>query len=155
MNFWNEIYSNYVLMASITGWASAQVIKTIIDFWYNREFNAERLVGAGGMPSSHSATVCSLCAACGIDRGVGSVEFAITFMLAFIVMHDAMGVRRQTGKQAEFLNELSALFEDMDGYPTVDGKLKVLVGHTPSQVLVGGVMGIIAAFVMGSSYGLL
>lgn len=155
MDFGKMIIENYILIASVIGWATAQVIKTIIDFGFNKEFNAERLVGAGGMPSSHSATVCSLCAACAIYKGFGSAEFAITFMLAFIVMHDAMGVRRETGKQAEFLNQISALFSDMEGYPTIDGKLKVLVGHTPLQVVVGGILGIIIAIVMAIIYGLI
>lgn len=155
MEFLWEIVNNYILIASIAGWATAQIIKTIIDFGFNKELNVERLVGAGGMPSSHSATVCSLCAACAICKGINSAEFAITFMLAFIVMHDAMGVRRETGKQAEFLNQISALFSDMEGYPTIDGKLKVLVGHTPLQVVVGGILGIIIAIVMAIAYGLI
>lgn len=152
MSWYELIINNYVLMASAFGWFSAQVIKTLIDMYFCKKFTAERLVGAGGMPSSHSATVCSLCTACAISEGLGSVTFAVTFMLAFIVMHDAMGVRRQTGKQAEFLNELSVLFEDMDGYPTLDGKLKVLVGHTFPQVIVGGIIGIIVAFVTYQFY---
>ena len=146
------ILANYVLVASAIGWFSAQVIKTIIDFSFTKSFTPERLVGAGGMPSSHSATVCSLCTACALQCGLGSIEFAVTFMLAFIVMHDAMGVRRQTGKQAEFLNEISALFEDIEGYPTLDGKLKILVGHTFPQVIVGGVIGILVAELVWQMY---
>lgn len=152
MSWVDKILSNYVLIASILGWFSAQIIKTLLDLYFNKSFTPERLVGAGGMPSSHSATVCSLCTACGLLKGVESIEFAVTFMLAFIVMHDAMGVRRQTGKQAEFLNELSALFEDIDGYPTLDGKLKILVGHTFPQVIVGGLIGIIIALATYQMY---
>lgn len=146
------VLGNYVLVASAIGWFSAQVIKTIIDFLFTKSFTPERLVGAGGMPSSHSATVCSLCTACALKCGLGSIEFAITFMLAFIVMHDAMGVRRQTGKQAEFLNEISALFEDIEGYPTLDGKLKILVGHTFPQVIVGGIIGVFVAMLVWQMY---
>lgn len=155
MEILDLLTSNYILIAAILGWASAQLIKTIIDFAFNKELNVERLIGAGGMPSSHSSTVCSLCTACGIYCGLNSAEFAITFMLAFIVMHDAMGVRRETGKQAEFLNQISALFEDMEGYPTIDGKLKVLVGHTPLQVVMGGILGVVMAIITAFLYSLI
>ena len=84
----------------------AQGLKTLIDFALNKSFNKERLVGSGGMPSSHSATVCGLTTAAVIKYGVGSFEFAISFVLSMIVMYDAIGVRRETGKQAKLLNSI-------------------------------------------------
>lgn len=97
MEIWNEILGNQVLVCSVAGWTVAQVLKTIIDVVLNRSFNPERLFGSGGMPSSHSATVCALTTASGLKYGVGSFEFAISFVVAMVVMYDAMGVRRETG----------------------------------------------------------
>ena len=100
MSVWDEILGNQVLVSSVLGWAVAQVLKTILDLCLNHSFNPERLFGSGGMPSSHSATVCALTVASGMKYGMGSFEFAVSFVLAMIVMYDAMGVRRETGKQA-------------------------------------------------------
>ena len=142
MSIWQEILENQVLVSSVIGWTVAQVLKTIIDCVLNKNFNAERLFGSGGMPSSHSSTVCSLTAASRICYGVGSFEFAISFVLAMIVMYDAMGVRRETGKQAKLLN--SILLENplkLNG-EVLQEKLKEYVGHTPLQVFAGAVLGI-------------
>ena len=111
MEIWNEILGNQVLVCSVAGWTVAQVLKIIIDVVLNRSFNPERLFGSGGMPSSHSATVCALTTASGLKYGVGSFEFAISFVVAMVVMYDAMGVRRETGKQAQLLN--SVFFENI------------------------------------------
>ena len=97
---------NQLLMSAVTGWVVAQFLKTLIDFALNKNFNAERLVGSGGMPSSHSATVCGLTTAALLKYGAGSFEFAVSFVLSMIVMYDAIGVRRDTGKQAKLLNSI-------------------------------------------------
>ena len=139
-------------MSAITGWFVAQVLKTIIHIIVNKQFVAERLVGGGGMPSSHSATVCALTTASGMKYGVGSFEFAVSFVLAMIVMYDAMGVRRETGKQAKLLN--SVFFENilnLDGV-FLQEKLKEYVGHTPLQVVAGAVLGILLAVLTGKLY---
>ena len=150
MNIWEEILGNQVLVCSALGWTVAQVLKTIIDLVLNRSFNPERLFGSGGMPSSHSATVCALVTASAMKYGPGSFEFAVSFVLAMIVMYDAMGVRRETGKQAKLLNRV--FFENMlnlDGV-ILQEKLKEYVGHTPLQVVAGAALGIIiAAWVSG------
>ena len=104
MNVWTQMLGNQLLMSAVTGWVVAQFLKTLIDFALNKNFNAERLVGSGGMPSSHSATVCGLTTSAGLCYGVGSFEFAICFVLASVVMYDAIGVRQETGKQAKLLN---------------------------------------------------
>ena len=102
-----QIYSwNYILSVALTSWLVAQVLKTIINFIMIGKFDIERMWGAGGMPSAHSATVCSMTIACGRYVGVHSPTFAIALVLAAIVMYDAMGVRRETGEQAKVLNRM-------------------------------------------------
>lgn len=103
---WNEFLGNQILISAVLGWTVAQFLKTVIDMVINKSFNPERIFGSGGMPSSHSATVCALTTASGMKYGVGSFEFAISFVLSMIVMYDAMGVRRETGKQAKLLNSV-------------------------------------------------
>ncbi len=148
MNIWEQLYNNKILMSAVTGWFVAQVLKTIIHMIICRQFSAERLVGSGGMPSSHSSTVCALVTATCLESelGVGSYEFAIAATFAIIVMYDAMGVRRETGRQAKILNEMIGLFADMgSSFKTPEEKLKEFVGHTPLQVLMGAILGIFIA----------
>ena len=102
----NIITDNFVLMTAIIGWFAAQSLKIIIDVILNKKFNPERLMGAGGMPSSHSATVTALTTAIALKEGVSSSLFALSFLFAFIVMYDATGVRRETGKQSMLLNKI-------------------------------------------------
>lgn len=148
MEFLSELYHNRVFMAAVTGWFVAQILKTIIHMWFNRRFVAERLVGSGGMPSSHSSTVCALVTATGIEFGGGSYEFAIAAIFAIIVMYDAMGVRRETGIQAKVLNEMMELFTKMGKEMTAEDRLKEFVGHTPLQVLMGAILGVGIALLM-------
>ena len=152
MNIWNEILGNQVLICAAAGWTVAQVLKTLIDFTLNRSFNPERLFGSGGMPSSHSATVCALTTASGIKYGVGSFEFAVSFVLAMIVMYDAMNVRMETGKQAKLLNRV--FFENIlefDGV-VLQERFKEYVGHTPVQVVAGAILGIMIAAIASTMY---
>jgi len=101
-------------------------------------------VGSGGMPSSHSATVCALATATGFEYGAGSFEFAISIILAIIVMYDARGVRRETGIQAKLLNDLVQTFVDMGRSElSAYDRLKEFVGHTPLQVFAGAILGIL------------
>ena len=142
------ILQNQALVSGAMGWFIAQALKTIIDLFLNRSFNPERMWGSGGMPSSHSSTVCALAVASLLRYGIQSFEFAISFLFGIVVMHDAMGVRRETGKQAQVLNKL--LFEDflnLDGEILAE-KLKEYVGHTPLQVAAGAILGFIIAVVM-------
>jgi len=148
MNFLNELLNNTIFTSAVAGWFVAQVLKTFIHLILTKKFVAERLVGSGGMPSSHSATVCALTTACFMRLGPGSPEFAISVMLSIIVMHDAMGVRRETGIQAKVLNEMMKLFEDMGSDMPPQEKLKEFVGHTPLQVLIGGLLGIAIAILL-------
>ena len=152
MNIWEEITGNQVLISAVIGWMVAQVLKTLIGLVLNRSFNPERLFGSGGMPSSHSATVCALTTSSAQCYGFGSFQFAISFVMAMVVMYDATGVRRETGKQAKLLNRV--FFEnilELDGV-LLQEKLKEYVGHTPVQVAAGAIMGILTALLVGTWY---
>lgn len=152
MKFWQDISSNQVLISSCLGWVVAQVLKTIIDVALNKSFSPERLVGSGGMPSSHSATVCALVVSSGICYGVSTFEFAVSFVLAAVVMYDAIGVRQETGKQAKLLNMImEQKLLKMDNLE-FQQRLKEFVGHTPLQVFAGAVLGIGIALLVNLSY---
>ena len=133
-------------MAPFWGWIIAQILKTLIHMWVTKSFVPERMVGDGGMPSSHSATVMALVTATGINYGGGSYQFALAGIMALIVMHDAMGVRRETGIQAKVLNSMMDFFTDMGKEMPVEEKLKEFVGHTPLQVCMGAILGVIIGF---------
>ena len=141
--------TNRFLITGVSSWAVAQVLKTVIHFIIYKKFDISRLVGDGGMPSGHSATVTSIAVAAALFYGTGSFEFAIAAILAIIVCHDAMGVRLETGKQAVVLNELIKAFNDLAAEDiSEDVKLKEFVGHTPIQVLAGILIGTLNAVVM-------
>ena len=150
MEFLGELFidllNNNVLMVALVSWLSAQIIKTVINTIVDRKFVVSRLWGDGGMPSGHSATVSSAAAMCAWAYGFWSPEFGIAFVLAIIVMHDASGVRREVGKQAVVTKELAAilnsLFTETDDEVRTES-LKDLVGHTPLQVAMGCILGII------------
>lgn len=147
--FISEILSNRIIITGAVAWVTSQVLKTIIHLILNKRLVLERLMGDGGMPSSHSATVTSVAVATGFVCGWDSAMFAIAMFLAFIVMHDAMGVRQETGKQAKVLNNMMEMFENMqDARLDPEQKLKEFVGHTPMQVLAGFGLGLIVAIAM-------
>lgn len=150
MNFLNQVLSNEIFMAAIISWFAAQLLKTIIHVIINKKFVVERLVGSGGMPSSHSSTVCALATATAIHYNASSFEFAMAFVFAIIVMYDAIGVRRETGIQAKVLNELIELIAAMGKPMSAQEKLKEFVGHTPPQVFAGAILGIVIALVVCS-----
>ena len=149
---WEQLMKNQVLVSAVTGWVVAQLLKTIIDCMLNKSFSPERLVGSGGMPSSHSSTVCALVVSSGLCFGLSSFEFAVSFILAAIVMYDATGVRRETGKQARLLNMIMQqdIFKlNMEQFQET---LKEFVGHTPLQVFAGAVLGIVLALLVNLMY---
>ncbi len=148
MGFLEGLIQNRIFLTAAAGWFIAQVLKTFIHFLLLKEFKAERLVGSGGMPSSHSSTVCALVVATFYEFGSESFAFAMALTFAIIVMHDAMGVRRETGIQAKLLNDIIRTFENMGRSElSAYDKLKEFVGHTPLQVLVGALLGIATAIV--------
>ena len=143
---------NYVLVTAISASLTAQFIKVLLNLFIFHRFIAERMWGAGGMPSSHSATVCAMVVATGRYCGVNSAVFAVAAVLSIIVMYDAMGVRYETGEQAKLLNRMFTEWMDQesDALPFLKNgkKLKEMVGHTPIEVLTGAVLGILIGFAM-------
>lgn len=148
MELLREILKNDILMAGIVSWFTAQVLKTILYAVLNKEIDWTRMMGDGGMPSAHSATVTAVATMTGLTCGIDSPLFAIACIMAIIVMHDAMGVRLETSKQAKMLNEMVSLFEAL-GQPklSMEKKLKEFVGHTPLQVMAGMLLGVIMAVI--------
>ena len=141
MQIFNEIIHNKCIYIPFVLWFFIQVFKVLTDLIINKKFNFKRIIGAGGMPSSHSAVVCSLATCIGKEYGFDSGIFAISVIMAFIVMYDAAGVRRAAGKQATILNKIL----ETPGMTTleVQEKLVEVLGHTPIQVFVGAILGVI------------
>ena len=143
----NDLFNNYVLMSIITAWISAQILKMVLTFVVSKRIKLERLVGAGGMPSSHSASVCAMMISVARFAGVGSPMFAIAFLFAGVVMHDAMGVRREAGNHAKLLNQIVDTMEENEEIDEQD-ELKEFVGHTPLEVLGGALLGILISMII-------
>lgn len=143
-----DLITNPYLLAGLTAWFLAQVLKTILYAVINKKLDLGRMMGDGGMPSGHSATVTSMTVLIGLSRGFGTVEFAVSCILAVIVCHDATGVRRETEKQTYLIDELLKAFSELTEDRLPEVKLKKFVGHTPVQVLAGIILGIITAVVM-------
>ena len=137
-----DILQNQILLTGFAAWVISQVTKVIIYMIINKRWETERLFGDGGMPSSHSATVTAVAVSTGLIVGWDSPLFAVAAIMALVVMHDAMGVRQETGKQARVINDMLELFESMAiGDLTPEETLKEFVGHTRRQVLVGALLG--------------
>ncbi|MBR6033857.1 MAG: divergent PAP2 family protein [Clostridia bacterium] len=136
--FLEIVTSKFVYLPVIT-WFFIQVTKVIVDLITTKKFNFKRILGAGGMPSSHSAVVCCLTALVGKEYGFSSGIFAISLIFAFVVMYDAAGVRRAAGKQAKMLNQII----ETPGLTSVQvqEKLVEVLGHTPKQVIIGAIVG--------------
>ncbi len=143
MTVFEQLWENRILVTALAAWLLAQLVKTILYGIMNREFRLERLIGSGGMPSSHAALVCALMVAVLKRYGIGSFEFAISFILAVVVLHDARGVRLETGKQAVTITAIiQHLLKEGEDLELPELELKELIGHTTLQVLVGSLMGI-------------
>jgi acid phosphatase family membrane protein YuiD len=140
-------FSNYVLMTAILAWLVAQILKIFTGVYRDRHVNLSVLLfSTGGMPSSHSATVLGLTTAAALKDGFGSSTFAIAAILSIIVIIDACGVRYETGKQSKMLNKIvQEMFTDTENAET---HFKEFIGHTPLQVFVGAMLGIIVGIVM-------
>lgn len=158
--------SNYIINIAFISWVTAQVIKTLLTYVKFKEFRSERLFGAGGMPSSHSALVCAITTGIAKLEGFSSPLFALTICFAGVVMYDAMGVRRAAGEQAKVLNKMIFSFKDINKIfdflneeieeefdETTDKimeqkELKEFLGHTPLEVLGGALLGILIASII-------
>lgn len=149
MNFWMNLLNNFPLVCAGTGWLVAQLLKVFTGIFRIRKFSVTALLfGNGGMPSSHSASVTALALSCGLRYGFGSGFFAIAALFAIIVMGDAAGVRRETGEQAKILNRIMKDLFTPSTHEEFDRHLKELVGHTPLQVCVGSLVGLVIPFLM-------
>lgn len=145
-----------MFVSSVGAWLIAQVAKVIVNLCKkNRPKINSFLFGTGGMPSSHSAVVCSLFTAAVFQYGFTSFEVAISGVLAVIVIRDATGVRFEAGEQAKFLNQMIAEQNEGETLSDTDVKFKELLGHTPLQVFFGSLLGVVVAFVLAIVYGLI
>lgn len=140
-----EIFLNKYIYVPILVWFAIQVFKVLYDLVKERRFNFKRLIGAGGMPSSHSAIVMSITTLIGKYEGVDSSLFGVSLMFSLIVMYDAAGVRRAAGKQARLLNKIVET-PGLTGIEVQERLVEVL-GHTPIQVFVGATIGIIVGLI--------
>ena len=141
------IYEYRYLIVPFATWFFIQLFKLIYDLVTTKKFNFKRILGAGGMPSSHSAVVVALCTMIGKSYGVNSAIFGLSVVFAFVVMYDAAGVRRAAGKQAKLLNKIV----QTPGLSNVEvtEKLQEVLGHTPFQVIVGAIIGLIVGLIFG------
>ena len=135
------MFTNECLQVAIIAWFIAQLIKVLTVLIKYKKFDFRRFVGAGGMPSSHSALIMSITTAAGEIEGYSSLTFAFCLVVALIVMYDAAGVRRAAGKQAKVLNRVLEEMENND--LKFEERLKELLGHTPIEVFAGAVLGIV------------
>jgi len=166
MDILRTITSNHIINVGLTAWCLAQILKTLIAFLLTNKIQVERLWGAGGMPSSHSALVISIAIGMAHIKGFSSPEFGFTLAFAAIVIYDAMGVRRAAGEHAKVLNrivfevELPWLREELRNQgeepdepmekatPLLQKHLQEYLGHTPLEVLGGCLLGILVALFM-------
>ncbi len=158
-----DLLLNYPLISALIAIFFAQAVKVPLEFLATRKFDVRLAFSTGGMPSSHSAAVTSLATAVGISEGFSSPFFAISFVLAVIVMFDATGVRRHAGEQAIAINRLvedwNTFMSEAKKWPKKEQqekqqKLKELLGHQPIEIFFGALTGIIIAIIMYGIYNL-
>lgn len=140
-----EMYRNKIFVTTLSAWVIAQTIKVIIGVIARRKFDFRWFVGTGGMPSSHTAGATCLATAIGLSFGFDSVHFALAASFAIVVMFDAQGVRRASGRQAQILNRI---MDDIYWQGKIkEGRLRELIGHTPIEVIAGFLLGAAIAFI--------
>ena len=140
------IFHNHVLLAGLIGWFAAQALKIPIHYFFEKEWDFSRFHGSGGMPSSHTSMVVAASIMLGALHGFDSPLFAVALVFSSVVMYDATGVRRETGRQAQIINQI---LQDVliNGRPISTVELKELVGHKPIEVAAGALLGIAIAVV--------
>jgi len=145
-----SILENRTLLVCLVSWFSAQLAKYLIDGFRHAGWSPRGILFvSGGMPSSHTAFVSSLATMAGLLDGFDSLSFAICFVLAFIVMTDAIGVRRETGRQGSAINLLLDWFTmEHETEGKEGGDLKERMGHSPLEVLAGVIWGVGCALLM-------
>jgi hypothetical protein len=138
-----ELFSNHVLIAALTAWSIAQIVKVPLEYFQTRSWNWALLFRAGGMPSSHSALVTAIAHGTGLFGGFDQPVFALAIALAMVVVYDATGIRRQAGMHAALIN---AMISDLaSGHPLKEEQLREVLGHTPMEALGGVILGILVA----------
>lgn len=142
----NSVFANYPLVSAVCALLLAQFLKIFYYYHIEKKIDFRHLAQAAGMPSSHSAMVLAMATAVGLQEGWGSPIFAVAVIFASIVLYDAAGVRRAAGKQAKVLNIIMTDLFDSGKLP--GEKLKELLGHTPLEVVAGGVLGMITAILL-------
>ena len=141
----SQIYQNKILMTTISAWLIAQALKVVLGLIRQRKLDFRLFIGTGGMPSSHVSGAACLSTACGMEYGFDSAFFALAAAFAIVVMFDAQGVRRATGRQARILNKIT---EDIYWQGKVqERRLRELIGHTPVEVIAGTILGILIALI--------
>ena len=140
------IFRNEVIIIAFITWILNQSLKMIVFYITEKKWDIRRFVGAGGMPSTHSALSVCVSTTIGLKEGWDSPLFALAMVIAFIIMADAAGVRRETGEQAKVLNKI--ILEFFREIKLKDKRLKELVGHTPFEVIVGAFIGIVMAWIL-------
>ena len=138
-----SILHNYVMIAALTAWALAQIIKVPLNYWRSKQWDWALLFRAGGMPSSHASLLIGATHAIGLADGFDSPLFALSVAIAMVVLYDATGIRRQAGIHAALIN---AMLRDLaSGHPLKQEQLREVLGHTPLEVLAGIILGIVIA----------
>jgi uncharacterized protein len=145
INALKDLFSNQPLMAALLASFLAQIAKLGWHYLKNRTWNWALLFRAGGMPSSHSATVAAAAHSIGLNFGFGTPLYAISFVLAMIVIYDATGVRRQAGKHAEIINRM--ILDLASGHPLKEEQLREVLGHTPMEAIIGTLFGVVTAHI--------
>ena len=140
-SFADSILHNKVLIAPIIAWFVAQLLKMIISLIRDKRLDLSYLVSMGGMPSAHSALVCSLATSVALINGLSSTSFAIAVFFATIVMYDAAGVRQTVSHQSNMLNRI--LDELLKGRPAFEQRLREFIGHTHLEIMAGAILGIL------------
>ena len=136
-----KLTGNHIIDCALVAWLLAQIIKVILDLVLTRSFDWHRFVSSGGMPSSHSAFVMACTTAVARTEGLGSPLFGVCVVMAAVVMYDACNVRRSAGDTAKLVNQLLRHVEKLTAEDFADD-LKIIMGHTPLQVLIGALLGV-------------
>lgn len=143
--FFGKLTSNPVIDCALLAWFLAQLIKVLLDIFLLRKFDVKRFVSSGGMPSSHSALVVACTTAIGKLYGIGDAAFALSAVFSAVVMYDACNVRRSAGDTVILVNQILAHIEKLTAEDFAED-LKVVMGHTPLQVLIGALLGFAVGF---------
>jgi acid phosphatase family membrane protein YuiD len=142
----SDLASNKILLIALCSWAIAQIFKVIVILFQEKRIAWNYFFTSGGMPSAHTATVCALATSTAMIEGMGSIVFGITAVLAVIVMYDAAGVRQSVGQHSAILNlivkEMSTKLTKLER----EKDFREFIGHTPFQVLIGALLGILVAW---------